>query len=141
MFFLPLAACYRPGAAAPAPTSPSPAEESTGREPEPTTLEEASAQFNRARAQLEGAGSSYGAAAPAPVAPSSAESTQTSQPPQKSEEPAANACAIPCRALASMRRAADAICRLAGNTDARCTDARQTLAANQQRLAGCPCGS
>ncbi|WP_394825228.1 hypothetical protein [Pendulispora albinea] len=48
-------------------------------------------------------------------------------------------CSTPCRALTSMRRAVEAICRLAGNADARCTDAQKTLAASEQRVASCRC--
>lgn len=53
----------------------------------------------------------------------------------------ANACGDVCDALASMRRASDAICDLAGRDDPRCTQARDKLAGNESRVEarGCRC--
>jgi hypothetical protein len=100
-------------------------------EPEPATLEEAQAQLDRARTELGGEAAppeSPSAMAPAPAeAPSGASSY------------AATHCATRCRAITSMRRAVSAICRLAGDTDARCTDAKKTLADSEQRVASCHC--
>ena len=49
-------------------------------------------------------------------------------------------CASPCRALASMRRAVEALCRMTGESDARCTSAHETLATSEGRVASCHCG-
>jgi hypothetical protein len=38
-----------------------------------------------------------------------------------------------------MRRSVEALCRLAGDGDARCVDARGTLARSEQRVARCGC--
>lgn len=53
----------------------------------------------------------------------------------------ASACSRVCRALGSMRRSVDAICRLAGDSDARCKDARGVLDKSGRRVegAGCSC--
>jgi hypothetical protein len=41
--------------------------------------------------------------------------------------------------MSSMRRAVDAICRLAGESEQRCIDARATLKTSETRVAGCGC--
>lgn len=53
-----------------------------------------------------------------------------------------NTCGSVCDALASMRRASDAICDLAGEDDPRCATARDKLAGNEKRIEGrgCRCG-
>lgn len=48
-------------------------------------------------------------------------------------------CAVACRALTSMKRAADAVCRLAGEGDARCADARKRVSESATRVASCAC--
>jgi hypothetical protein len=53
--------------------------------------------------------------------------------------PRGSDCALACRALASLDRAAQAICRLAGDSDQRCTRARQLLEDNRKRVARCGC--
>jgi len=53
----------------------------------------------------------------------------------------ASQCTTACRALASMRRSVDGLCRLAGDVDERCTSARKRLAEAGERVraAGCAC--
>jgi hypothetical protein len=138
-----LAAC---GGAAPAALAPS------NEEPEPASLDEAKAQLARAKASL-GGGAGAGSdrqIAPAEPAPSppqsgaSAEDTQvkrTLPAPQKNaadEKPEAS-CPTACSAIRSMRRAVAAICRMAGDTDAACVDARHTLVTSEDRVARCGC--
>lgn len=48
-------------------------------------------------------------------------------------------CADGCKAFASLRRAADAICRLAGDADSRCSRARKVVSDNDARLKACAC--
>lgn len=48
-------------------------------------------------------------------------------------------CDIACKAFASLERAADAVCRLAGEQDARCKHARHLVDVNRQRVASCHC--
>jgi hypothetical protein len=132
-------------------------------EPEPTTVEEAQAQLARARQELEGSPASAAAPPPASVsapsggaaspesppaapqaAPPSPSVTSTGQATESSAEgdrpvDARDACALPCHAIASMRRAVDAICRMAGAQDARCLDARKILKDDQARVAPCGC--
>jgi len=119
------AGCAAVGAGAP--------EAKSVMEPEPTTVEQAQAQLERAHEQIEGAPSppatpGGGAVAPAPVAPSEA-----------TQQTGGSACATACRAITSMRRAVDAICRIAGTADARCTAARKTLSDDEARVVPCGC--
>jgi hypothetical protein len=46
---------------------------------------------------------------------------------------------MPCRALTSMRSAVTALCRMTGNEDARCVDAKRTLADSEGRISPCSC--
>lgn len=106
-------------------------------ESEPRTVEEAEAQIARLSAEL-------GPKSPdRPSAP--AESSAPPPPPggdaKKSEDHLfVEACASPCRALTSMRRAVDALCRMTGEGDGRCVEARKTLADAVTRTASCKCG-
>ncbi|MGD0524610.1 MAG: hypothetical protein ABSE49_05685 [Polyangiaceae bacterium] len=106
---------------------------------EPATIEEAQAQLERARAQLAGPSPEKGPAAaggaPVPVTTESAPAGAT----QSAESPPGPRCGNACTAMSSMRRAVDAICRLAGETDARCTDARRTAKESEAKVAGCGC--
>lgn len=128
-------------------------------EAEPTTVEEAQAQLDRSRADIEsamgpqgGTPGAAGAATPSqPSAPPTPSLTQaaplTSPPPPPAEalssesqsSSGASACVTACRAIASMRRAVSAICRMAGSQDARCVDARKTLSDDEARVAPCGC--
>ena len=63
---------------------------------------------------------------------------------QSSTAPAAAAdkesrCATACKAFASLQRAADAVCRLAGEDDARCDHAKKVVTENGRRVAECGC--
>jgi hypothetical protein len=128
----------------PAPETRAPAK-SEELAPQPATIEEAQAQLDRARAELEGArrgegpavhgSTGTGAVTTPPVAPEP--TTTTASPDAAEREPAA--CTTPCRAIASMRRAVEAICRMAGEQDARCSGARKTLGESEVRVAGCRC--
>jgi len=105
-------------------------ERSVDQDGTPATVDEAKAQLERSRAQLESAGSrvesqptvSNGGSQPKPA------------PPQVENE-----CARICRAFDSMRRAQDAICRLAGEDDPQCADAKKVVADSAQRVARCGC--
>ncbi len=48
-------------------------------------------------------------------------------------------CGTACKAFASLKRAADAVCRLAGDDDARCDHARKLVDENGRRVAQCGC--
>jgi hypothetical protein len=48
-------------------------------------------------------------------------------------------CLEACKAFASLRRAADAICRIAGETTRRCKKARAAVDENAERVAVCGC--
>jgi hypothetical protein len=133
-------------------TEPRAAEKSGVLEPEPATIQEAQAQLERARAQLgAGAGAAGGLGAARGTGSVTSATTTTEAPTSRVEAapPAASAsadeggraaaCMTPCRAIASMRRAVEAICRMAGAQDTRCTDARKTLGDSETRVAGCGC--
>jgi hypothetical protein len=51
-----------------------------------------------------------------------------------------SACDLACRSLASMRRAADGICRLTSDRHARCVRARERVKGATERLAAAGCG-
>jgi len=63
--------------------------------------------------------------------------TDTSARESRSQSP----CDTSCRAIVSMRRAVAVLCRLTGEEDSRCTDARRTLAESEQRVAACGCAN
>lgn len=127
-------------------------------EREPTSIEEAEKDIARAKAQLaalggpaSGPGVSPGsvtadAARPAPP-PEPAPSPRTESAPTHPMQPEApkaslgfeDRCASPCRAIASMRRAVTALCRMTGDEDTRCTDAKRTLTDSEKRLSACTC--
>ncbi|MDB4938133.1 MAG: hypothetical protein JWP87_5105 [Labilithrix sp.] len=135
-----------------------PASKSPGAAPPadsaPSTIEEAQQQIAAARAELAGASASESsrfapeppaAAPPPPPAsePSRPSSTDSSaQRPSaapKANADAADRCGSPCRALASMRRAVTALCRMTGDEDTRCVDAKRTLTDSKARIAPCSC--
>ncbi len=128
--------CAAEKAAAPAPVV-------TAAPAEPSTLDEAQQQLARAHAQLAGAPSDAlhadtsggpgggGGAVPEATTRSSAEPLE--------QDARKSPCAVACSAIASMRRAVDAICRMAGEGDARCVEARRTLADDDAKVARCSC--
>ena len=48
-------------------------------------------------------------------------------------------CPNACKAFESLRRAADAVCRLAGDSNERCTRARNIVKTSEGRLSACKC--
>lgn len=115
------------------------------REPDvprtPTTVEEAEEQIARAKAELEGeprAKTEADGLSAAPPPPPPAAESRTAEPSPTGER-AEPACASPCRAIASMRRAVEALCRLAGESDDRCAGAKRTLEGSEARVAACKC--
>ena len=124
-------------------------------EPLPNDMEGTLAALERAEAELRGAlGPALGAASAPPEAPESApappsddEDQQDAPAPmaQAAEETASGTpagsdpCAVACRALASMRRATDHLCGLAGEQDGRCASARERVRGADERVrASCP---
>lgn len=144
-----------------APTSNQPAQEEG--EAEPTTLADAEALLEKARADFDRlalndrgvpAGAPAGAAAPSPApspatatAPrdhdvkraekSSAADAAAAAPPAPAKEP--GACETACKAFSSLTRASDAVCRLDTDGGKRCERARQIRADASQRVASCGC--
>lgn len=92
-------------------------------DPDPTTIEEAVQQVERAKQAL--------AQPPVPAAssPESAGSAAATHDNEKEPEE--------CRALRSLERATKALCRLAGQDDPRCKDAAQSLEQSRSRVK-CP---
>src|SRR5262249_41112383 len=86
---------------------------------EPRTVEEAQGQIAHAKAELEGQTSQ-------PAREEALPKDEPRLPPEATADalPGSGtaACISPCRALASMRRAVDALCRMTGDADARCTE-------------------
>lgn len=143
-----LAACGGAGEAkAPAKMS---EPESSSREP--TSVAEAQEQIERARADLsrdakqaEGDKLDKDSASSAPPPSPGGGSTSTAKPTGPREESTraapADTCSQSCRALSSMRRAVSALCRMTGDEDARCSEAKKTLGESESRVARCHCST
>ncbi len=133
-----LGAC---GGAAEAPAK-SPAATTPADEREPASIAEAQDRIERARAELSGDVAADAVkkseadkdTRPAAEAPQSSSAVR-----EERAAGAADACASSCRALSSMRRAVSALCRMTGDEDARCSDARKTLGESESRVARCHC--
>jgi hypothetical protein len=128
--------------------APPPGAKSADTVPEPDTIEEAQAQLERARAELEPGGpksestpSSVAPEAPSPPPPPPSTSAAGAAGGASASERmgAAPECVTLCRAISSMRRAVSAICRMAGEGDARCTDAKKVLQESEGRVVSCGC--
>jgi hypothetical protein len=74
-----------------------------------------------------------GAAPPSPAKPGALADEEASG------DSVANRCAVACRAFGSLRRAADAVCRLAGEADARCKRAQGVVNQSRSRVSACSC--
>ena len=91
--------------------------------------------------------------APAPAAPAPATAPEKSAPRSQKKDRArasagaaeatgsapSNPCENACRALSSMSRAANAVCRLDGESGAHCTHAKQVVTDSQRRITSCVC--
>jgi hypothetical protein len=135
-------------------------------EREPSSIEEAQQHIANAKAELAGGAGADGtsdnfarrppgvsADSPKPAesspttppsrfpsqSPVQRPSTSTESAPAKAGQDADDHCGSPCRALTSMRRAVTALCRMTGTEDARCLDAKHTLAESESRIAPCSC--
>ena len=132
------AAC---GGAEPAPAK-APAQETRDSAPadevvaEPRTIEEAQERIARAQAMLDADSDDRRTLEASPRAPSSSPQGGTAPSARHERE---DACGSPCRALASMKRAVEALCRMTGDTDDRCVEARRTLGESTSRVASCKC--
>ncbi len=107
---------------------------------EPTSIEEAEAQIAEAERALSPRGESAASKGEAPAsepAPGARDKTERKSVPLA--DGAAASCDGTCRALASMRRAVAALCRIAGDEDARCVAAKKRLGENEARTAACTC--
>ena len=131
-----------PGAAAP--SSIEPAQKSATQDESFTTLDEA----ERALAVAEGELASLfapPAPAEAPAAPPPPPAAGGASAPKGAEAEAekkpASRCELACKAFSSLGRAAEAVCRLAGEQDARCSRARGAVDDNRRRVASCGCQS
>ena len=134
-----IAGCAAGATAGAPPATAEPAAES-GREP--ASIEEAQAQLARARAALGGWAAPEGSSHLDSTSKGPAEERKLEQPTTPSTgdlRDASGGCMTACRAVGSMKRAVDAICRMAGEADPRCTDARKTLADSAGRVVACGC--
>ncbi len=141
-----LAAC---GGAAEAPAKAPASKTPAADEREPRSIAEAQEQIVRARAELGEAGgdeadkkaqaepdSSH--VSPGATRPSG-DAASSSAVREERVAGAIDSCASSCRALSSMRRAVSALCRMTGEEDARCSDAKKTLGESESRVARCHC--
>jgi len=141
-------------AAAPAPAAPSSLDldsaeeqrdEGFAKPADRDELGQAVAELERARTELEGA---FAKASEKPKArPSTSASGEAASrgddleqaPARADKKSAESSCGTACRAFSSLGRAAGAVCRLAGEKDARCTHAHQVVADAEKRVAVCSC--
>ena len=147
------------GGAGPEPAKSPPSQRETTAEDGPGSIVEAQDQIARAKRELEHAAvgldpktSDSSIAPPAPPADTKAPKKTTSPtvtpstPPRSEMKPQdgvagkhEDTCGNPCKAITSMRRAVTALCRMTGEEDGRCVDAKRTLASSEARVASCPC--
>lgn len=106
-------------------------------ETEPATVAEATARVEQARSDLDQAFRAPSATPAQPTAPQSQPSHVPGTEPAGAQPD--SACARACRAFASMERAVAAVCRLAGEADAKCTSAKKVLDENTVRVKACAC--
>ena len=107
-------------------------------EPGPATIEQAQAELARARTELGLPPSDTTTPAPQLELRKSEEKTTDLDATRREAGPDGE-CGNACKAMASMRRAVEAICRMAGESDPRCTDARKTLTDSASRVGACGC--
>lgn len=142
-----LGVCVLTAAACGGGATPSGAKEpgSYDQDREPGSIDEAKQRFDNARAQLESTPPSHVEAGQAPVdrhgtqpvSPTGAGGAGGgSEPPQHVQE---TECTRLCRAFASMQRAQVALCRMAGDEDPRCAEAKKVVEDSAQRVAHCGC--
>lgn len=112
---------------------------------EPRSVAEAQEQIARARADLEAPSSSPAAQATGTESQKAASDRHQDVRPsagasaREEHGGIADACGTPCRALASMKRAVEALCRMTGDSDDRCVDAKRTLSESSARVSSCKC--
>jgi len=94
------------------------------REPEPATLAEAEAALAKAKSNLD------------TLLGTTAVGRGGSATPLASGDPR---CESACKAFSSLRRAAAAVCRLAGESNERCARAKALVKANEARVSSCAC--
>ena len=114
---------------------------------EPTTLADAEALLEKARAQLDQLALNDVRSAPAPAAAAPApqpearrtEKSSASQKAEAEQAKPANPCETACKAFSSLTRASDAVCRLDAGDGKRCERARRIHEDASQRVASCGC--
>lgn len=103
-----------------------------------TSVAEAEAALEKARAELN-------PSPPPPADTGAPAKTEAKKAPAPSAAPAgglaagADRCGNACKAFASLKRAAGAVCRLAGESNARCKRAQGIVQENEARIAVCKC--
>jgi hypothetical protein len=106
-------------------------------------LRTAEADFERARNELDSALTARrarpAATAGAPGAGRAADKDDAAAAPKAEKKASEPGCATACRAFSSLGRAASAVCRIAGEKDARCTRAHGVVADAEKRVAACGC--
>lgn len=101
-------------------------------------VDDASAEVRRAEEQLE---QSLARKVGPPTVQVPPTDPKQPKPPAPSEPLPQEGCPVACKALASMRRSSEYLCKLSGEADLRCVDARQRVARAEQRVrsAACAC--
>ena len=141
-------AAPEPAPAAPASTRMNEAEEEKRDEgfakpADKDDLGQAVAELERAHTEFESAFPKQKArASSAPAGAAASRGADLDQAPAKPAKKAEeSSCSTACRAYSSLGRAATAVCRLAGEKDARCAHAHQVVTDAQRRVAVCGCAT
>jgi hypothetical protein len=138
------------GAAAPStPQTPEPAAEAPAEAEAPSSasekqgadfesLDQAESALQQAQAELDAF------SAPAAATPSSGEAEADEARASRAAPAAAGGagpsrCTTACQAFASLERAARAVCRIAGDSDARCARGKSAVDSYRSRVAACGC--
>ena len=131
-----IAACGGAEGSKAPPQAPSPAA-TTAPEREPESIAEAQEQIEHAKSDLSFSEKDNDSASSSAAKP---RGTTGTAPSEESATGAGNSCVSSCRAISSMRRAVTALCRMTGDEDTRCADAKKTLSKSESSVARCHCG-
>jgi len=116
-------------------------------QPPKDDLSSAEAELERARAELNDAlpglkrRARPAATAGAPTAASRDAAADEARAPKAEKKAAESSCPTACRAFASLKRAATAVCRLAGEKDGRCSHAHGVVTDAEKRVTVCGCSA
>ena len=105
------------------------------------SIAEAEAALDRAQAELNPKPAADKAGKTDQDGPARPKDSTTPRPTATPQREAPDPCVNACKAFASLKRAAVAVCRLAGEADARCKRAQSIVSKNETRMTACKCAA